>query len=78
MKGPVNRARSAGNIATAVFVGQKWLNISKFMWLDLIRCYICMKHRLHFLKKKYIKLFNGVSEPNEGVVIPAKVNIKFH
>lgn len=49
------------------------------MWLDLIRWYICMKPKLHFFKKKkYIKLFNGVSEPNEGVVITTKVNIKFH
>lgn len=49
------------------------------MWLDLIRWYICMKPKLHFFKKKkYIKLFNGVSELNEGVVITTKVNIKFH
>lgn len=53
---------------TAVFIGQKRLNIRDFIWFSLIRYSIFNKLKLHisFRKKKYIKLLSDILGPDEG------------
>lgn len=59
---------------TALFIGQKRLNISDFIWFNLIRYSIFNKLKLHisFREKMYIKLLNGILEADEGLLLLPK------